>query len=44
MIRAFATRTASVLVSLAFGGEIAESSAPIGVGIAGCKVNGIIEP
>ena len=50
MMRAFAMRTASVLVSLVFGGGVTEASVPIGPGIAGepgitgCKENGIIEP
>jgi len=44
MIRAFAMRTASVLVRLVFGGGVTKASVPIGVGIAGCEENGIVEP
>jgi hypothetical protein len=44
MIRAFAMRTASVLVGLVFGDGVTEASVAIGAGIAGCKGNGMVEP
>jgi hypothetical protein len=44
MIRAFAMRTASVLIDLVFAGEITGASALIWTVVAGCTENGIVEP
>jgi hypothetical protein len=44
MMRAFAMRTASILVGLVFAGGVTGASAPTRAGAAGCDENGMVEP